>query len=96
VIHERYDEVLNRILWHPAYEPDDFLIIYEHRGAPHGLRSLLASELARVTGGHLVLRCGTQIPLHRIVQIRNRRTGEILAGEERELDWVVSGDPRDV
>ncbi len=91
---ERYDEVLNRILHHPAYDPEDFIVIYEHRGAPHDLKILEVSELARVTRWDLVLRHGVQIPLHRIVQIRDRRTGEILAGEERALDKETWKDLR--
>jgi uncharacterized protein (UPF0248 family) len=82
---KRYDEVLNRIIWHPACEPKDFLVIYKHRGAPDDLGILRVSELARVAGGRLIQRRGSQIPLTRIVQIRNHRTGQILAGEELAL-----------
>jgi hypothetical protein len=89
---KRYDEVLNRILYHPAYDPEDFIVIYKHRGTPHNLRILRVSGLARVTGGYLVLHGGSKIPLTRIVQIRDRRTGEILAGDERALDKEVVDD----
>jgi uncharacterized protein (UPF0248 family) len=81
--HKRYYELLNRILRHPDYTPDDFLIVYAHRGAPQGLDSLRVSELAHVGRRFFTLSHGTEIPLHRIVQIRNRRTGEILVGDEQ-------------
>lgn len=47
--HKRYDEVLNRILYDPTCVPEKFLIIYEHCGAPQGLKSLRVSEIVRAT-----------------------------------------------
>lgn len=80
--HKRHYELLNRILHHPDHNPDDFLVIYEHRGAPQGLKKLRVSALVHVSRRTMVLHHDIKIPLHRIVQIRNRHTGEILAGKE--------------
>lgn len=86
MVHKRYDECLNWILRHPGLNPDEFLIIIKNRGSPHGLKSFRASEVAHASCAALILQQGTQIPLHRVVQIRNRLTGEILAGEELQLN----------
>jgi len=92
--YKRYDEILNWILRHPAYDPDDFLIIYKHRGTPQGLKALRVSRVAHVSRRTVILRDNTQIPCHRIVQIRNHHTGEILAGKELGLDEEILVEAR--
>lgn len=84
-----HTEELNRILRHPECDPEDFYVVYEHRGTAHGMRAVRVSEIAEAGRRSLVLRSGTHIPLHRVVQVRNHRTGEIVAGDKLENDDKV-------
>jgi len=45
-------------------------IVIRERGGPTGLRSIPLSEVVELRRTHLVLRDGTVIPLHRVVEIR--------------------------
>ena len=85
-MNRRYHEVLNGILRNPAYDPGNFLLIYKHRGTPHGLKAIRVSKIAHAGREAIILQDHARIPCHRIVQIRNLHTGEVLAGEELELD----------
>jgi uncharacterized protein (UPF0248 family) len=42
-----------------------------HRGAPGDLRSVSAAEIARVTSRAIVLADGTELPLHRVIAVRD-------------------------
>ena len=41
-----------------------------HRGAPGDRRSVPGREIARVTGHAIVLLDGTELPLHRVLEVR--------------------------
>ncbi|MGB9201539.1 DUF504 domain-containing protein [Methanobacterium sp.] len=46
-------------------------ITYIHRGAPENLKTINGNSIVRLDRGFLILKEGTQIPIHRIVKITN-------------------------
>ncbi|ACV25222.1 DUF504 domain-containing protein [Methanocaldococcus fervens] len=69
-------EILNKIFWHPNYKKEDFEVVILHRGA-EGNKKVIPLEDVEIEGNYLVY-FDTHIPLHRILEIRNKKTGEIL------------------
>jgi uncharacterized protein (UPF0248 family) len=63
--------IINMILWHPDMQITNTKIIYIHRGAPGNLKTISGNSIARLDRGFLILKEGTQIPVHRIVKITN-------------------------
>ena len=45
-------------------------VLVIHRGAPGDRRAIGRGEIARVTGHALVLGDGTELPLHRVIEVR--------------------------
>jgi uncharacterized protein (UPF0248 family) len=75
-------DVLNRICWHPNENRECYEVIFIHRGAPDDLKSISAKVIVRVgrrsfeykeDGEKIVY-----IPFHRIVEIKNIKTGEVV------------------
>ncbi len=78
--------VLNRLLWDSRVNRGDYEIVYESRGAPGGVERVSASFLLKVfsRGFEYEARGGRKyIPFHRIVEIRNVKTGEVLYRSRR-------------
>ncbi|HIP16788.1 MAG TPA: DUF504 domain-containing protein [Methanothermococcus okinawensis] len=85
-------ELINKIIWHPDYSAEDYEIIYLHRVGPRGDHKNKESNpthaykkvpISEVFIEYSFIVCNvnnqrTHIPLHRILEIRNKRTGEIL------------------
>ena len=85
-------ELINKIIWHPNYSVEDYEIIYLHRAGQRGAHKSKESNFTHILKKipisgvfieHSFIVCDvnnqrTHIPLHRILEIRNRRTGEIL------------------
>ncbi|AIJ05162.1 hypothetical protein JH146_0312 [Methanocaldococcus bathoardescens] len=69
-------EILNKIFWHPDYKKEDFEVIILHRGAEEN-KKIISLDDVELKGNYLVY-FDTYIPLHRILEIRNKKTGEIL------------------
>ncbi|ABR55195.1 Protein of unknown function DUF504 [Methanococcus vannielii SB] len=69
-------ELINRLLWHPKSSPKDYVIIYLHRGAPDNKKSISVNNII-INDSFLVFN-ETHIPFHRILEIKNLKTGEIL------------------
>ena len=52
---------------------------YRHRGAPLDQLSIEVSDILRLNKGSFALKDGeTQIPYHRVLLVKNPRTGEVL------------------
>lgn len=75
-------DILNRIYWHNDENKGDYEIFFVHRGAPNNLKSFFANNIVKIEkesvkykneNGNIVA-----IPFHRIVLIRNIKTGKIL------------------
>ena len=69
-------EILNKIFWHPNYNKEDFDVVILHRGV-EGDKKAVPLEDVEIKGNYLIY-FDTYIPLHRILEIRNKKTGEIL------------------
>ncbi|MGB7969804.1 MAG: RNA repair domain-containing protein [Methanobacterium sp.] len=63
--------IINMILWHPDMQITKTEITYIHRGAPENLKTINGNSIVRLDRGFLILKEGTQIPIHRIVKITN-------------------------
>ncbi|WP_455364621.1 RNA repair domain-containing protein [[Eubacterium] cellulosolvens] len=73
--------VLTRILWDRAVSPQDFEITYVHRGGPGDRATVNGSTVVRVGKSWFsVMREREEviIPFHRILLLRNLKTGETL------------------
>ena len=66
---------------------------YRHRGAPLDQLSIEVSDILRLNKGSFVLKDGeTEIPYHRVLLVRNFRSGEVLW--EKRLPEGSSGRGR--
>ncbi|GBF36289.1 MAG TPA: DUF504 domain-containing protein [Methanothermococcus okinawensis] len=83
-------ELINKILWHPGYSPEDYEVVYLHRegssGKCNNLKKRISMDSICIKGSFIVFErdCEvTTIPLHRVLEIRNKKTGEILYRKSR-------------
>ena len=54
-------------------------LVYRHRGAPQDELRIPVASISRIGKGWFMLDDGeTQIPYHRVLVIRNLRTGQVL------------------
>ncbi len=77
--------ILNRFFWDKAESPNDYELSFVHRGAPDNTKTIPASSVVKVGGSWFAYRADdnddngeTMIPFHRILKIRNIRTGQVL------------------
>jgi len=73
--------LLNRLLWDSEIDPSDYEIVFISRGAPNDTEIICGSALVKVwaRGFEAKVRGGTKyVPFHRIIEIRNRKTGEVI------------------
>lgn len=78
--------VLNKLLWDSRVNRGDYEIVYESRGAPSGVERVSALFLSKVFSRGFEYEVGGRrkyIPFHRIVEIRNVKTGEVLYRSRR-------------
>ena len=74
-------ELINKIIWHPDYSPEDYEIVYLHREDKDINTKRISMDRIGIKGSFIILERGceiTSIPLHRILEVRNKKTGEIL------------------
>ena len=62
---------INMILWHPDMKNTETKITYIHRGIPGNIKTINADSITKIERGFLVLKEGTEIPVHRIIKITN-------------------------
>ena len=77
--------VLNELVWHPQKNLEGVEIVYIHRGATDDRRKVLAQSISDIGKSFFIIKTNnrdTQIPYHRIVEIR--RPGEILWRKKSE------------
>jgi uncharacterized protein (UPF0248 family) len=75
--------VLNKIHWDEKLKVKDYEVTFIHRGAERDERTISCSTIVQVGRSWFLYREGegsveTLIPFHRILKIRNMRTGDIL------------------
>lgn len=70
--------ILSRIQ-HGTRTGGEVLLSYRHRGAALDQLSIEVSEILRLNKGSFVLKDGeTEVPYHRVLLVRNPRSGEVL------------------
>jgi hypothetical protein len=77
-------ELLNRLLRDPAVEGAEVEVVFVHRGAQRDRRSVSGREVRRVGRRSLALADGTELPLHRVLEVRH--AGAVV--------WRRAGSPR--
>lgn len=74
-------ELLNKILWDPREDPKNYEIVILHRGAYRGRKVISADLIKRVDANFLIYEDENgdevYIPLHRVLEVRKKDTGEI-------------------
>lgn len=72
---------MNKLLWDPKENIADYELTFIHRGAPMDVKVVPCSLIAEVEPSGFTYRSEeegeTFIPFHRILEIRNVRTGQI-------------------
>ena len=74
-------DFLNKIIWDTREDPEDYELLFIHRGAPGDVKRISMSSIVKVARSWFVyLDLGSEqfIPLHRVLKVINRRTGDTL------------------
>ncbi|WP_455368459.1 RNA repair domain-containing protein [[Eubacterium] cellulosolvens] len=73
--------IFNKIFWDKRVNIQDFEITYIHRGAPNDQKTIAASIITEVGKSWFTYKEGANenmIPMHRIIGIKNIKTGNFL------------------
>jgi len=74
--------ILNRLRWDPRENAENYLITYRHRGAPGDMKQILAAQIMKLGKSYFTLNENTEdettIPFHRILEIRNLKSGSLI------------------
>ena len=75
--------VLNKLRWDERERAENYLITYRHRGAPHDVKRVKASNIRKLGNSFFTLADEldseeTIIPFHRIIEIRNLQKDVII------------------
>ncbi|AEF96381.1 DUF504 domain-containing protein [Methanotorris igneus] len=94
-------ELINKILWHPKYNPEDFEIVYLHRGAENNKKVISMEKVISMDEVHIegsfIVHDTTHIPFHRILEIRNKKTKEILFRKhDKDTNFVKEYENEDI
>jgi len=80
--------ILNKLRWDRNEDAEKYLITYRHRGAPDDKKRVRASEISNLGKSYFTLpsESGEEvtIPFHRILEVRNTRTGAAIWKNRRE------------
>ena len=74
-------DLLNKLIWDSKEDIKDYVIVYIHRGALNDQRQIPAHLIEKVYVGSFLCTIDdeeTIIPFHRILEIRNIRTQEVV------------------
>ncbi len=69
-------DIINKIFWHPDYNKEDYEIIILHRGGKDNKKSINLEDIK--LEGNFIIYYDSYIPLHRVLAIRNKKTGELI------------------
>ena len=76
--------ILNDLKWNDKYNEHYFSLKYIHRGAPRNYKKIKVSEILEVLSAFFTIKGKefdneiVNIPFHRIIEIRNDKTNQIL------------------
>ena len=71
-------EILGKIFWTESATAEDFTVTFIHRGAPDDMKTIIFSSIVKVGRSWFTYRSNggeTLIPFHRILEVKNIRTG---------------------
>lgn len=74
-------DLLNRIVWDPREDRENYEILFVHRGVNGNVRRISMSDIVRVTKSWFIyLDSGSEqpIPLHRVLRVVNLKTRKVL------------------
>lgn len=76
-------DVLNRVLWDRRQNPAEYEVTFVHRGAPSDMRTIKFEAIKTVGPSWFVYRDEEEvlIPYHRVLTVRNARTGRVIWGK---------------
>ncbi|MCS7097191.1 MAG: RNA repair domain-containing protein [Candidatus Methanomethylicia archaeon] len=77
----RIRSILNKLFWHQNYVRENYEVIFVHRGALNNIKSIpvsLITKIGKESFEYQDYYGKIHIPFHRIILIRNIKTGEIL------------------
>jgi len=85
--------IFNKIFWDKRENPKDYSVTFVHRGALGDAKSISASIIEKVGHSWFTYSSGeeesTVIPFHRIVEVRNIKSKEVL-WRSRKMQTAVS------
>jgi len=87
--------ILNKILWDRREAPDDYEVGFIHRGASGDVKTFRGGSLKKVERSWFLYDNGTEehsIPLHRILTVRNVKTGDVLWMKRRRSNSAACSD----
>ncbi|WP_423792614.1 RNA repair domain-containing protein [Methanocaldococcus indicus] len=76
-------ELINKIIWHPNYNLDDYELIIIDRSKEDNKKAISLNSI-KLKGNYIIIG-DTYIPLYRILLIRNKKTGEIIYKSSRSM-----------
>ncbi|MFH0748861.1 MAG: RNA repair domain-containing protein [Candidatus Bathyarchaeota archaeon] len=75
-------DILNKIIWDPQEQRSHFELVYIHRGVPMDKKTISCSLIEKVGSSRFTYQSAEEgevfIPFHRILEIRNVKTGQLL------------------
>ncbi|MHA1579986.1 MAG: RNA repair domain-containing protein [Candidatus Freyarchaeota archaeon] len=78
-------DLLNEIRWDKRHDPDSYSVVFIHRTDERNTKEIPYSSIEDIGGGFFTYSYmgdeGT-IPLHRVIRIINKKTGDILIDRE--------------
>ena len=80
--------ILNRLRWDSSEKAEEYVITFRHRGAPGDVRHVKASEIEKLGKSYFTLTSESgeevTIPFHRILEVRNTETHEVIWKSRKE------------
>jgi len=74
--------IFNKIFWDKRENPRDYSVTFIHRGAPGDIKRISVSSIEKVGASWFTYSSGedesTVIPFHRIIEIKNVKSKEVL------------------
>ncbi|MGQ9722641.1 MAG: RNA repair domain-containing protein [Candidatus Jordarchaeum sp.] len=74
-------DLLNEIRWDKRHDPESYSVIFIHRTDEGNLKEIPYTSISEISGGFFTYSyMGDEaiIPLHRVIQIKNTKTGDKL------------------
>ncbi|MFQ5998232.1 MAG: RNA repair domain-containing protein [Candidatus Bathyarchaeia archaeon] len=71
--------ILSKLFWDKRENPENYDLVFIHRGAPKDKKTISCSDIIQTAKSWFTYsseNLETTIPFHRILEIRNKKTGE--------------------